>query len=139
MTAGSIDEQLAAIDKRIAEKQLQVESVQVPPKAPTAWWSTTSAMTMSAIVLIFGLIVIVFATHLIQRGKSSEAVLRIFGTILIIVIAVFLVVAGYSDTQISPVMGLLGTIAGYLLGKESRDRTGTGPEARGRQDGAAAR
>ena len=137
MTAASVDEQLAAIDRRIAAKELQAESVQVPPKAPPAWWTTTNAMTMSAIVLIFGLIVIVFATHLIQRGKSAEAVLRIFGTILIIVIAVFLVVAGYSDTQISPVMGLLGTIAGYLLGRESRDRTGTEPVRR-RQDGAGA-
>ena len=137
MIAGSIDEQLAAVDKKIIEKELQVESVQVPPKASTAWWSTTNAMTMSAIVLLFGLVVIVFATHLIQRGKSAEAVLRMFGTILIIVIAVFLVVAGYSDTQISPVMGLLGTIAGYLLGRESRDRTGMDPAARRRQDGAA--
>ena len=137
MTAGTIDDQLAAVDKRIAERELQVETVQVPPKAPAAWWSTTNAMTMSSIVLIFGLIVIVFATHLIQRGKSAEAVLRMFGTILIIVIAVFLVVAGYSDTQISPVMGLLGTIAGYLLGRESRDRAGTESAARRRQDGTA--
>ena len=35
------------------------------------------------------------------------------------VFAIFLVVAGYSDQQIAPVIGLLGTIAGYLLGKES--------------------
>lgn len=73
-------------------------------------------------MLVFGLIVILLATYLIKAGKSSEAVLRIFGTILIIVIAVFLVVAGYSDTQIAPVMGLLGTIVGYLLGKETKDK-----------------
>jgi hypothetical protein len=88
----------------------------------TPWWSTRNAMTMSAAVLLFGLVVIFLATYLIRAGKSAEAVLRIFGTILIIVIAVFLVVAGYSDTQIAPVMGLLGTIAGYLLGKESREK-----------------
>jgi biopolymer transport protein ExbB/TolQ len=35
--------------------------------------------------------------------------------------AVFLVVAGYTDTQIAPVMGLLGTVAGYLLGKEPKE------------------
>lgn len=98
------------------------ESVQQRSRAVPQWWSTTSAMTMSAAVLVFGLVVIVLATYLIRLGKSSEAVLRIFGTILIIVIAVFLVVAGYSDTQIAPVMGLLGTIAGYLLGKESKEK-----------------
>jgi uncharacterized membrane protein len=134
MTTGSIDEQLAAVDRKIAEKQLQVESVQQVPKAPI-WWSTTNAMTMSATVLIFGTLVIVFATYLIRRGKSSEAVLRIFGTLLIIVIAVFLVVAGYSDTQISPVMGLLGTVAGYLLGKENRERPGSDSRSSGGQDG----
>jgi hypothetical protein len=40
-----------------------------------------------------------------------------FGTILIITTSVFLVVAGYSSNQIAPVTGLLGTLAGYLLGK----------------------
>lgn len=84
-------------------------------------------MTMCSIVLIFGLIVIVLATYLIKIGKNTEAVLRIFGTILIIVTAVFLVIAGYADTQIAPVMGLLGTIVGYLLGKETREeREGSG-------------
>lgn len=133
MSTSSIDERLAAANKKIAEKQIQLESVQQIHSAPAAWWSTTSAMTMSTVVLAFGVLVIVFATYLIQQGKSSEAVLRIFGTILIIVIAVFLVVVGYSDTQISPVMGLLGTIAGYLLGKEGRDTTtGSDPGARSR-------
>ncbi|RPI08155.1 MAG: hypothetical protein EHM71_09065 [Zetaproteobacteria bacterium] len=94
-------------------------------QAETPWWSTRNAMTMSAALLVFGVVVLVLATYLITTGKSAEAVLRIFGTILIIVIAVFLVVAGYSDTQIAPVMGLLGTIAGYLLGKESREKPAT--------------
>lgn len=94
-----------------------------PPETP--WWSTRNAMTISAALLVFGVVVLLLATYLIKVGKSSEAVLRIFGTILIIVIAVFLVVAGYSDTQIAPVMGLLGTIAGYLLGKESKEKPPT--------------
>jgi uncharacterized membrane protein len=66
-------------------------------------------------------IVLVLATYLITTGKSDEVVLRIFGTILIIVIAVFLVVAGYSDMQIAPFIGLLGMIAGNLLGKQSTE------------------
>jgi hypothetical protein len=100
-------------------------AAQASGAAETPWWSTRNAMTMSAALLVFGVVVLVLATYLITTGKSAEAVLRIFGTILIIVIAVFLVVAGYSDTQIAPVMGLLGTIAGYLLGKESREKPAT--------------
>ena len=34
---------------------------------------------------------------------------------------VFLIVAGYTEKQIAPVIGLLGTIAGYLLGKSSSE------------------
>lgn len=97
---------LAEIDRQLAE---------------ATWWSVTSAMTISAAVLVFGLLVLLLAAYLIRVGKNTEAVLRIFGTILIVVIAVFLVVAGYTDTQIAPVMGLLGTIAGYLLGKDTKD------------------
>lgn len=84
-------------------------------------------MTISSVVLVFGVFVLLLATYLIRIGKNSEPVLRIFGTILIIVISVFLVVAGYTSNQIAPVMGLLGTIAGYLLGKETGARAGLEP------------
>jgi len=86
---------------------------------PTSWWSVTDAMTISSVVLIFGLLVLLMIALLIRSGKDTEAILRTFGTILIIVGAIFLVVAGYSTTQVAPVMGLLGTIAGYLLGKNN--------------------
>ena len=105
----------------LAAKQAPT-AAQASGPTETPWWSTRNAMTMSAALLVFGVVVLLLATYLIKVRKSSEAVLRIFGTILIIVIAVFLVVAGYSDTQIAPVMGLLGTIAGYLLGKESKEK-----------------
>lgn len=88
----------------------------------TPWWSATNAMTMSAAVLGFGLVVLILAALLIKAGQDSEAILRTFGTILIIVGALFLVVAGYSANQVAPVMGLLGTIAGYLLGKKESKR-----------------
>lgn len=90
-------------------------------KEDASWWTANSAMTISSAVLIFGAMILGLATYLIKEGKSSESILRIFGTILIIIAGVFLVVAGYSDRQIAPVMGLLGTIAGYLLGKETKD------------------
>jgi hypothetical protein len=76
-------------------------------------------MTVSSAVLVYSLIVLALATYLIRLGKSSSSVLRIFGTILIISSSIFLIVAGYTSQQIAPAMGLLGTLAGYLLGKES--------------------
>jgi hypothetical protein len=113
----------AEIDQELRQLDVQIQSHANRPNEAllvrTSWWSTTNAMTISSVVLLFGFSVLVLAFVLIQKGKQPEAVLRIFGTILIIVTAVFLVVAGYSDKQIAPVMGLLGTIVGYLLGKES--------------------
>ncbi|HXH02673.1 MAG TPA: hypothetical protein VNN09_05065 [Candidatus Competibacteraceae bacterium] len=112
---------LAAIDQELAQKKAELSAIQQVggPAPQQTWWSTQNAMTMSASVLVFGIVICGLAAWLIKRGKSSESILRTFGTILIIVSALFLVVAGYSDQQIAPVMGLLGTIAGYLLGKST--------------------
>ena len=59
-------------------------------------------------------------TFLLWHKHEPNMILRPFGTILIIVAAVFLVVAGYTEEQIAPVIGLLGTIAGYILGRSDR-------------------
>ena len=126
MTQAEIDAQLQAARQRVLASEASVAQPAAAPGADT-WWSVTNAMTISAVVLVFGVFVLLLATYLIRIGKNSEPVLRIFGTILIIVISVFLVVAGYTSNQIAPVMGLLGTIAGYLLGKETSPRSG--PEA----------
>ncbi|HUW44928.1 MAG TPA: hypothetical protein VMW50_03940 [Dehalococcoidia bacterium] len=110
-----------------ARAQVQASEALVAQQQPTqtdeTWWSATNAMTISVAVLVFGIFVLLLAAYLIRIGKSSESVLRIFGTVLIVVVSVFLVVAGYTSTQIAPVMGLLGTIAGYLLGKETTTKT----------------
>jgi hypothetical protein len=119
MTLEEIDQQLQQADATI--KSLSTTSASPARVTAPSWWSVTDAMTISAAVLVFGLAVLVLATYLIRTGKNTEAVLRIFGTILIVMVAVFLVVAGYTDTQIAPVIGLLGTIVGYLLGKETKE------------------
>lgn len=118
------------IDAEIQLKRHMLEYLtnDVPKQAANlpekAWWTPTSAMTMSSLVLLFGLITIALASWLIKSGKTSDNILRIYGTIMIIVISVFLVVAGYNNNQIAPVTGLLGTIAGYLLGKGAQNDSG---------------
>jgi hypothetical protein len=75
---------------------------------------------LSISLLAFGLAVLILMTYLIGvKNKGGETLLRSFGITLIITAAVFLVVAGYSQDQISPVIGLLGTVAGFLLGKST--------------------
>jgi hypothetical protein len=99
-------------DKAIQESQ----TVQTPV-AKTPWWSTHDAMTISASVLVFGALLIAATTFAIVRGINASTVLRVYGLLTIIVMAVFLVVAGYDATQIGPVVGLLGTLAGYFVGR----------------------
>jgi len=82
------------------------------------WWSTANAMTVSSIVLLFGLSSLIIAAMLMKRTQvTTDGILKVFGMVLLIFSAVFLVVAGYTERQIGPVLGLLGTIAGFIFGR----------------------
>jgi hypothetical protein len=70
-------------------------------------------------ILAFGLVLIFFTGYVAKRrgvGWDNDAT-RIFTVSLIITAGLFLITAGYSDAQIAPMYGLLGTIVGYVLGK----------------------
>ncbi len=99
---------------------LEDHSQAIEPIAPFVTSSAyADSFWLSCIVLAFGLFISVLMAYLVKSGKDPETLLRSFGTILIIIVAVFLIVAGYSEKQIAPVIGLLGTVAGYILGKSS--------------------
>ncbi len=72
-------------------------------------------------VLLFGFLIIAMEMILTKMNKidSQESIKFILIT-LIITSTLFLITAGYSNNQIAPAMGLLGTIAGYLLGKNQK-------------------
>lgn len=112
------DSEMMATANAITERATSVSQEEVH-RAAVSWWTTHNAMTMSVIVLLFGLVVLGLAAWLIRQGHSATSVLRIFGTVLVIVMVTFLVVAGYDDKQIAAPLGLLGTIVGYLLGRET--------------------
>ena len=107
-----------------AEEALQNASSASGAAASATWWSTTNAMTMCSVLLLFSVVVLGLSTYLLKSGKSGAMVLRVFGTVLVITMATFLVVAGYDNEQLGAPLGLLGTIAGYLLGKDATSATG---------------
>jgi len=119
ISPSTLDAQLKVLDQQLSQTDQSITQLATKPVSHP-WWTTTNAMTMSSVTLVFGMVVFVLATYLIRHGTPTDSVLKIFGTTLIIVSAIFLVIAGYDDKQIAPVMGLLGTIAGYLLGKDTR-------------------
>lgn len=106
-----------------------------PPEVPSATrvtqgssesrnW-TTIEIVLSVAILLFGAIVLALQTFLIVKlplAWTPSAILRLNGVTLIITGGILLVTAGYSNQQIAPVIGLLGAIAGYLLG--SADKPG---------------
>ncbi len=70
-------------------------------------------------VLAFGLALILFTGFVALKKNSGwdQEATRIFAVSVIVTAGLFLITAGYSDQQIAPMFGLLGTIVGYLLGK----------------------
>jgi hypothetical protein len=72
-------------------------------------------------VLGFGLFAIALEIALMLRLKKGWGVqaIRIVGITLVLTSGLFLIVTGYSQEQIAPMIGLLGTIIGFLLGKTS--------------------
>lgn len=81
----------------------------VPTKSSQEVW-------LSYGVLLFGMVIVLAQAYLISKREEplSES-LKYLGVTLIIVGALFLVTAGYGNSQIAPIIGLLGTVAGYLL------------------------
>lgn len=62
--------------------------------------------------------IILLEIFLIKTNRiSSEDSIKFIVITLIITSTLFLITAGYSNDQIAPAVGLLGTIAGYLLGR----------------------
>lgn len=87
--------------------------------SPVSAWTPELVIILSISFLIFGLVVLIVIVNLAKKDIDSSAILKITGLPLIVVSATFLIVVGYSQSQIAPVIGLLGTIAGYLLGYKS--------------------
>ena len=107
--------QLTLDDLHLLKETLRRKESEAEPQV----WSPTLVIILSMGVLLFGVIVIGIMAFLIFKNRHPHFVLRAFSVPLIVVAAVFLVVTGYNEKQIAPVVGLLGTIAGYILGTMS--------------------
>lgn len=78
------------------------------------------AFYLSLGILVFGLILCLVEIFVLFKKKDvcwDQSTIRVFGLTLVIVFGAFLITAGYSEYQIASMMGLLGTVAGYLLAK----------------------
>ena len=87
-------------------------------------WTPELVQFLTVSILAFACVALLLATALLWRAKvSAPQVLKIFGIISIITVSSVLLVTGYSNDQLTPIVGLFGAIAGYLLGKDSPGQT----------------
>jgi hypothetical protein len=101
----------------------------LPPSAGDTFFQVKHLLSsfefwLAAMILAFGSLVVVLEYRTLKRMPDTkpDEVLRLFAVTFIIVGTLLFVAAGFDSSQIAPAAGLFGTIAGYLLGKGSRDR-----------------
>jgi hypothetical protein len=91
-------------------------------------WTPELVQFLAVAILLFTLAALLLCTALMWRNRASGYhVLRVFGIVSILGISALLLVVGYSNEQLTPIVGLFGAVAGYLLGK---DTTSTTPPAK---------
>lgn len=110
------DAAMAALDQ--AQQALDAAQPQAAWVQP---WTPDLVQFLAVGVLGFSGIALLLATVLLWRsGAPPHQVLRVFGVITILGFAALLLVVGYNDDQLTPIVGLFGAIAGYLLGKDGK-------------------
>lgn len=76
------------------------------------YWNTTMG-----VVVVSVFIVCFCVMHLFGRATGSFS--RYFIVVTAIGTTIFLMVMGYTEAQVAPAFGLLGTILGYIFGKQA--------------------
>jgi hypothetical protein len=77
-------------------------------------------LELTAILLIFALIALVLLYGMVRHERAGKFEFRIFVITILIFGSLLVVAAGFSDVQITPLIGFFGTIAGYILGRGDR-------------------
>lgn len=97
-----------------------------PPPQPGEVKATRRPMTeieflKSLLVMAVGFLIIAGSIILIWvKNYDKDTAIKLILVTFIVTATLFLITAGFSNDQIAPAIGLLGTIAGYLLGKSNQ-------------------
>lgn len=89
-------------------------------KSTAVGWLSSFEFWMSFSVLSFGMLVFLVEIALVKLTKfQPEQTIKLLAVTLIVISTLFIITAGFDSEQIAPAMGLFGTIAGYMLGRNS--------------------
>lgn len=109
-----------------ANPPTQVDDLPVNPPAfnpdvvPTR---TTTEIWLSIGILVFGAVITLALLYFLGRRTTSTKtedlteIVRYPIVMVIVIGSIFLVTAGYGTDQMAPILGLMGTIAGYLMAR----------------------
>jgi hypothetical protein len=79
-------------------------------------WTPSLVLWLTISIILFAVIVFAFMWLCLKAGHRPGDTLRLATMPMVIVAAIFLVLLGFSNEQMTPVIGLLGTLIGYVLG-----------------------
>lgn len=115
----------------LAAQTIPGHALQPDVLPPIQRWHEPIEIAFSLGVLVFGAALItLFTRTLLKLGKDWRTVyLRLVVLTVVVTAGLFALAAGYTDEQIAPMMGLLGTLVGYLLGREANTPAAAEPQA----------
>lgn len=81
----------------------------------------TGELQLTFIIFVFALVAMAFFYFLQKQEKTTPYTLRIYVIIILVFGTLLIVSSSYSTSQIAPVVGFFGTIAGYLVGRNEKN------------------
>src|SRR5262249_50843249 len=79
-----------------------------------------SEFTLTFVIIGFALVALGALMFMTRKAPATENVLRVYVVVIIIFGTLLVVSSSYTTAQTGPVLGLFGTIAGYILGRAER-------------------
>ena len=79
-------------------------------------WNPWLILFLTFLVIGFSLWVLYLMRGMLKEGHAPSDVLRLATMPMVVAASIFLVLLGFSNEQMTPVIGLLGTMIGYVLG-----------------------
>jgi len=102
------------------EAEGQVTSPKAPPPTQARvhnWPETQWKLVWGILAFSVALFLLLFLSWK-SKDQWTQIQFKTYVLTLVLTVGLVLVIVGFSDTQIAPLMGILGTIVGYLFGVE---------------------
>ncbi len=90
-------------------------------RTPAGVLSTTEIALSIGVLAFTAIIIGISAWIRVRQAISGDATFKLLGLGLVVGASLFLITAGYSKDQVTPVVGLLGTALGFIFGKQLGD------------------